>query len=243
MFTLDEVKLKARRNNNDSNKRLHFFASHFSIYFSWLFLNLRLSANAVTGIFFITGLCGAVLFSYSDPVFVIIAYSLWRLHIIFDICDGEVARFTQKFSINGAYWDYMIHSVLYPLTYASICFALYKKFNNDTFLILAAFGSIIVSQMLSVKNNYYRAMLFNGDQIDINQSASQSSALKAYVINISVGLFNFEGFLLAYLALSLIGVSSEIYLSLVAIYTLSFALQVFIKFILFTRKGFYTRRS
>jgi len=243
MFTLDEVKLKARRNNNDSNKRLHFFASHFSIYFSWLFLNLRLSANAVTGIFFITGLCGAVLFSYSDPVFVIIAYSLWRLHIIFDICDGEVARFTQKFSINGAYWDYMIHSVLYPLTYASICFALYKKFNNDTFLILAAFGSIIVSQTLSVKNNYYRAMLFNGDQIDNSQSASQASALKAYVMNISVGLFNFEGFLLAYLALSLIGTSSEIYLSLVAIYTLSFALQVFIKFILFTRKGFYTRRS
>ena len=40
-----------------------------------------------------------------------------------------------------------------------------------------------------------------------------------------------------------LGASSEIYLSLVAIYTLSFALQVFIKFILFTRKGFYTRRS
>ena len=184
-----------------------------------------------------------MLFSYSDPVFVIIAYSLWRLHIIFDICDGEVARFTQKFSINGAYWDYMIHSVLYPLTYASICFALYKKFNNDTFLILAAFGSIIVSQTLSVKNNYYRAMLFNGDQIDNSQSASQASALKAYVINFSVGLFNFEGFLLAYLVLSLVGSSSEIYLSFVAIYTLSLALQVFIKFILFTRKGFYTRRS
>jgi len=137
----------------------------------------------------------------------------------------------------------MIHSVLYPLTYASICFALYKKFNNDTFLILAAFGSIIVSQTLSVKNNYYRAMLFNGDQIDNSQSASQASALKAYVINISVGLFNFEGFLLAYLVLSLVGSSSEIYLSFVAIYTLSLALQVFIKFILFTRKGFYTRRS
>ncbi len=243
MFTLDEVKLKARRNNNDSNKRLHFFASHFSIYFSWIFLNLRLSADAVTGIFFITGLCGAVLFSYSDIVLVIIAYSLWRLHIIFDICDGEVARFTQKFSINGAYWDYMIHSVLYPLTYASICFALYKKFNNDTFLILGAFGSIIVSQTLSVKNNYYRAMLFNGDQIDNSRSASQASALKSYIMNISVGLFNFEGFLLAYLVLSLMGASSEIHLSLVAIYTLSFALQVFIKFILFTRKGFYTRRS
>ena len=243
MFTLDEVRLKARRDNNDSNKRLHFFASHFSIYFSWIFLNLRLSADAVTGIFFITGLCGAVLFSYSDPVFVIIAYSLWRLHIIFDICDGEVARFTQKFSINGAYWDYMIHSVLYPLTYASICFALYKKFNNDTFLILAAFGSIIVSQTLSVKNNYYRAMLFNGDQIDNSRSASQASALKSYIMNILVGLFNFEGFLLAYLALSLIGASSEVFLFLVAIYTLSFALQVFIKFILFTRKGFYTRRS
>ena len=186
MFTLSDVKLKSKRGGNDENhKRLYFFASHFSIYFSWVFINLRLSADFVTGIFFVTGLLGAVLFLYGDPLISLIAYGLWRLHIIFDLCDGEVARFTQKFSINGAYWDYTIHSVLYPLTYASICFALYKKFNNDTFLILAAFGSIIVSQTLSVKNNYYRAMLFNGDQIDNSQSASQASALKAYVINIS----------------------------------------------------------
>ena len=243
MFALNVVKLRARRDNNESNKRLHFFASYFSIYFSWVFINCRLSPNSVTGIFFVIGLFSAGLFSFTDPIFIIIAYFLWRLHIIIDICDGEVARFTKKFSINGAYWDYMIHSILYPLVYVSICFSLQKKFDDVIFLIVGLFGSIIVSQTLSVKNNYYRAMLFNNKKININVSASKASALKAYSINIFTNLFNFEGFLLAYVAISLIKTSKEIYLVFLFLFTMSFLLQALIKFILFSKKGFYRRRS
>jgi phosphatidylglycerophosphate synthase len=244
MYTLNDVKLKSKKGSNDeSHKRLYFFASHFSIYFSWVFINLRLSADFVTGIFFATGLLGAVLFLYGDPLISLIAYGLWRLHIIFDLCDGEVARFTQKFSINGAYWDYMIHSLLYPLVYVSICIALYGKFNDTIFLIVGLFGSIVVSQTLSVKNNYYRAMLFNGEKIDNNRSANKASALKAYSVNIFTSLLNFEGLLLVYLILSLTVILKEAYLIVFLLYTASFLLQALIKFILFSKKGFYTRRS
>jgi phosphatidylglycerophosphate synthase len=243
MFTLDEVKLRARRSNNDGNKRLHFFASHFSIYFSWIFLNLRLSANAVTGVFFVTGLCGVILFSYNDPVFVIIAYSLWRLHIIFDICDGEVARFTQKFSINGAYWDYMIHSILYPATYISILFSLYIKFSDVNFLYLGMVGSILISQILAVKNNYYRAMLFNGNKLNIKKSSNKRGALWSYIVILLTTFLGFEGFLFIYTMSLLFDLSSLFYLLFVMFYLVSLSLQTFIKFVLFSRKGFYERKS
>ena len=243
MISLEEVKLKGRKRNEVKNKRLHFFGSLFSIYFSWLFINCRLSANAVTGLFFLTGLCSTAFFLNSDLVFVIIGYSLWRLHIIFDICDGEVARFTKKFSINGAYWDYMIHSILYPLVYVSICFAMYEKFDDIKFLILALFGSIVVSQTLSVKNNYYRAMLFNNEKLDKISSTKKTSLLGNRLISLFIGSLSIEGFLLIYVILSILEVPKEIYLITFCLFTTTFLLQVLVKFILFSKKIFHIKRN
>lgn len=236
MIGLDEVKLKAKRRNDENNRKLHFIGSLFSIYFSWIFINCRLSPNSVTGIFFLTGLCSVILFSYSDLLFIVIAYILWRLHIIFDICDGEVARFTKKFSINGAYWDYMIHAILYPAVYASICYSLSKKFNDDSFLILALFGSIILSQTLSVKNNYYRAMLFDNQKIDNSPKKSKPNSLRYRLLNLFIGLISIEGFLLFYVILSATTFLKEVYFISIILFTISFLLQVIVKFILFSRK-------
>ncbi len=243
MYNLEEVTLKASRSNDVKNRRLHFFSSKFSIYFSWIFINLGISANGVTSIFFLTGLAGAILFSYENLVAVVIAYSLWRLHIIFDICDGEVARFTQKFSINGAYWDYMIHSIIYPITYSSICISLFYKFSDINFLIIAVFGSIVVSQLLAVKNNYYRAMLFNRLRLNIKQSESKRSHTNAFIINISSSLLNFEGFLFFYTLSKFFLIESSEYLLLLVFYSASFFLQSVVKFYLFSKYGFYQRKS
>jgi len=243
MIGLDKVKLKTKRHNDESNKKLFFFGTFFSIYFSWIFINFRLSPNSVTGIFFLTGLFSAALFSFSDLLLIIFAYILWRLHIIFDICDGEVARFTKKFSFNGAYWDYMIHSILNPLTYASICFATYKKFDDDVFLILALFGSIIVSQTLSVKNNYYRAMLFNNKKLKKNNNKSKDSPLKKPFVNLFIGLISFEGFLLTYIILSSLTISKEFYLMTFSLFTISFLMHVLVKFILFSMQITHVKRN
>jgi len=170
MYSLEEVKVRSARANPEANNKLHFFASKLSIYFSWIFVNLRLSANQVTVVFFLMGLTGSVCF-VCGPEFYLLGYIFWRLHIIFDLCDGDVARFNQTFSINGAYWDYMIHSVLYPLVYISICYSLYDKFNDFIFLLVGLLGSLVVSQLLAVKNNYYRAMLFSKKSLDMKQSS------------------------------------------------------------------------
>ena len=244
MISLNEVKLKAKRHNDESNKKLYFFASFFSIYLSWIFINLRISPNVVTGIFFLTGLGSAASFLYSsDLMFIMIGYSLWRLHIIIDLCDGEVARFEKKFSFNGAYWDYMIHSVLNPLTYGSICFATYRKFDDDIFLILALFGSIIVSQTLSVKNNYYRAMLFNDEKLQKTSNTTKASPLKNRLMNFFINLLSFEGFLLTYIILSILSVNKEFYLIALFLYTVIFLFFVLFKFILFSKKILHLKRS
>lgn len=243
MYTLSEVKQRGIRENNIKNKRLHFFASNFSIYFSWIFINLNISANGVTIIFFLTGLLGAISFTFYSYGFVLLGYFLWRMHILFDICDGEVARFTQKFSINGAYWDYMIHSILYPLTFVAISTALFFKFDDVNFLLLGLLGSIVVSQTLAVKNNYYRAMLFNNLTLDKTKGVNTQSKLKFLIFNTATLLLNFEGFLFFHVIFTLLDVSSSIYIGFLIFYIIGFLLQFLVKFYLFSKNGYYNKKS
>lgn len=243
MISLDEVKIKASRKNSEKNNRLHFFASKFSIYFSWLFINLGMNANQVTVVFFITGLIGSICFLSQQIVFILLGYLLWRLHIIFDLCDGDVARFTQKFSINGAYWDYMIHSLLYPLFFININLALYLKYEQDLFMFIAAFGGVVVSQLLAVKNNYYRAMLFNKVPLQSNLGSNSQGNVKYFLFNSIKSLLSFEGFLLLYVVLSFLTENSYAFLCLMIFYSLVFLAVVSTKFISFTKKGYYNKRS
>lgn len=243
MISLKEIKLKSKRNNDKDNKKLFFFGSLFAIYFSWIFINLNINANKVTVIFFLTGIASVAFFFNSDPVYVVIAFILWRLHIIFDICDGQVARFTKKFSPNGAYWDYMIHSLLFPLVFAAICFAMYKKFDDNLFLIIALFGSVVVSQILSVKNNYYRAMLFNNEKLEKNSKSKKVSPLKNRFLSLLVELLSIDGLLFIYLIFSLFDISKQIYFIMFILYIINFLLLVLVKFILFSNKIDHIKRN
>lgn len=240
MYSLEEVSQRAARANPEANNKLHFFASKFSIYFSWLFINLRLSANQVTILFFIVGCMGAAAFAFN---FFIAGYLLWRLHIIFDLCDGDVARFNKSFSINGAYWDYMIHSILYPLVFLSICYSYYVEYSDQCWIIIGAFGSIVVSQLMAVKNNYYRAMLFSNRSLDVSESAESKEGLAYEVKRMVLSILSFEGFLFVITLGSLLSMNEVITLSVLIFYVFIFLAIVVVKFIQFSKKGFYVRRS
>ena len=243
MIALKEVKQRAVKKNNDAFKKLFFFSSKFSIYFSWIFLNIGLNANQVTALFFLTGFVSALCFLSFDPLNILIGLILWRLHVIFDLCDGEVARFNQSFSINGAYWDYMIHAVLFPLCFFSISYALSQHFSNSNFFILGAIGAIVLSLMLAVKNNYYRAMLFSGESLDVSKSARKIHKAKYSLRDIILYLTSFDAMMFIYLGLCLIDASQYLFFGLLACYISFFFVLGAVKFFLFSRDGLYQRRS
>ena len=243
MISLEEVKIKSARNNAESNNRLHFFSSKLSIYFSWVFINMGMTANQVTALFFSVGLVGSFMFLSFELTYILIGYVAWRLHVLIDICDGDVARFNKQSSINGSYWDYMIHSLLYPMYFGTISYALFVKFNSIEFLVVGLFGSIIVSQLLSVKNNYYRAMLFSGMKLDLSLGKNKQTGKKFLVKSAIQSVLSFEGFLITYLAASMCGAGSDIFIALLVFYTFIFLLIVVVKFYLFSKQGFYERRS
>ena len=243
MITLREVKKRAIKENNDSFKKLYFFSTKFSKYFSWIFINIGLSANQVTALFFLTGFISCLFFLSFDPINILIAIILWRLHVIFDVCDGEVARFTQTFSINGAYWDYMIHAVLYPMCFFSISYSLSQHFSDSKFLIVGAVGAIVLTLMLAVKNNYYRAMLFSGQSLDVSESARQLNETKYSLRDIILYLTSLDAMMFIYLGICLLGADKYLFFGLLLCYIFFFFVISAAKFFLFSRDGLYRRRS
>jgi phosphatidylglycerophosphate synthase len=234
IIRLNEIRRLSAKKNQLEFQSNYYFSSKISNYFSFLFINLGFSANQVTGILFMTGVLSCFSFLSNELVFVFIGYSLWRLHAIFDLCDGEVARFNKTFTFKGIYWDYMTHDILYPLCFVCINYSLYQKFGLNLFLYTAAFGSIVVSLIFSVKNTYYRAMLFN--KIDLNNISNPnpngSGNILRFVLNEAT---SFNGFLLMYLVIALFNVNSTLYLILCNVYLLFFGMRILLKFYTYSK--------
>ena len=115
-----EVVNRCKRRNNEAMEKLFWFSSKISIHFSYLLIRLGVSADQATILFFLVGLTGSFMYIFESPLLTFLGYVFWRLHVIIDMSDGDLARFNQSFSIRGAYWDAVIHSILNPLYYVFI---------------------------------------------------------------------------------------------------------------------------
>ncbi len=72
-----------------------------SIYPTWLFIRLGMSANAVSLIKNVIACAGAVLFAPGEPRFALAGALLLQFSFLLDASDGEVARYTGSSATAG----------------------------------------------------------------------------------------------------------------------------------------------
>ncbi len=241
-ITYKNVKERCQRKNANANNKLHWFSSKFSIYLSYLLIRIGVSADQATTLFFLIGLAGSLLYISVLPFLTFLGYILWRLHVLVDMCDGDIARFNSSFSIRGAYWDAVIHAVLNPLYYILICFSFYLQFDNNLFILIGALLGLSSSVLMAVKNNYFKAMLFN--DINLNKKGSASNFKKNTTLeNIKFKLIYFlseilsiEGFVFLTVFVRIMNLELYAFI-LVSIYLISNLLISFIKFYQLSYKG------
>jgi phosphatidylglycerophosphate synthase len=85
------------------------YMRRLSPYVTRLLLATPLSPNAVTALMIPVGLLAALSLSFSGLVPAIGAVLLVQVQLLLDCCDGEVARWRQKFSPAGIYLDQVAH--------------------------------------------------------------------------------------------------------------------------------------
>lgn len=201
MISFAEIAVRSRRHNHEENVWVNPFSGRVAWLFTWLFINLGLSANQVTALSFAAGVTSALVLLGDSLPLAASAFVLFRLHQIFDVSDGEVARYRGQVSRLGVFWDQLMHAMVCPLVLACLVLG---RLNGGAELALVAFamaGVIGKTTDLAVKNAYYRVLYAEGSEESregtLQDAPRPSGKLRLLLVSI-LHLAGFEALLFFY---------------------------------------------
>ena len=112
-----EFSKNTKRSNKKINDKLHFFSSKSSVLVSYYLYKIKLTPNQVTFLFGLMGVLAANFFIHNQ---FLMGYVFWRMHIIIDMADGNIARATQNFNQLAKSIDKIIHLLVNTLIFGAL---------------------------------------------------------------------------------------------------------------------------
>ncbi len=94
---------------NDEHWLGRLYMRKLSPYATWIFARLGWSPNGVTVAFMVCGVAAGVVISFGGLATAIAGAVLIQLYLMFDCSDGELARWSKRFSTTGVYLDGVGH--------------------------------------------------------------------------------------------------------------------------------------
>ena len=107
-----------------------FVLRKFSKVLTWVAVRIGATPNQVTTLSFLIGLYSAYLFSRGEFLPIFFGALLLQVSIIVDCVDGELARYTRKFSKLGAWLDAVTDRVKEYLVYLGLAYGAAKSGEN-----------------------------------------------------------------------------------------------------------------
>ena len=104
-----------------------FVLRRLSIYFTLLFIQLRLTPNIVSWMSFFGIIASGWMMMIATPYAFMLAFLFYNLGYLFDCVDGEIARITKQTSIKGFFIDMLIQAATLPV-FISFIFSLLVRF-------------------------------------------------------------------------------------------------------------------
>ena len=132
------------------------FVRHFSIYITWLFVKMGISANAVTFLMIPIGVIGVALCVPHVLWVNILGFLLLILAEVFDCVDGEIARWAKKSSVKGLYLDLVSHVLCNAPPFMLCGLHLYVLNGRTKYMILAFLAYATAQWRLGLSEVYYR---------------------------------------------------------------------------------------
>ncbi|KGA96521.1 hypothetical protein AJ85_08130 [Alkalihalobacillus alcalophilus ATCC 27647 = CGMCC 1.3604] len=154
-----------------------FVLRRLSIFFTIVFIKLRLTPNTISWFSFIGIVSSGFLMILSTPLAFAFAFLFYNLGYLFDCVDGEVARITKKTSKKGVFIDMLIQAATLPVFISFIISLLvmmgYLSLNVwESFILYCLIVFAIMSLLIPLS---YQITLQNGSEQDpVNKIRAKS---------------------------------------------------------------------
>ncbi len=164
-----------------------------SPYLTRVLLRMNLSPNAVTWLMILTGLSAALSLLIPGLLGVFLALVLGQLQMLWDCCDGEIARWKKQFSPAGIFLDKLGHY----LTESAIAIALglrlagwpEKSLDSSNYSLIGALFALIIVLNKALNDAVHISRYFAGlPKLEDRESVGRS---RSSLIGIMKGIFKF----------------------------------------------------
>jgi phosphatidylglycerophosphate synthase len=145
------LRLKMANRANDGFFSV-FFLRRVSKLLTWAAVKIGATPNQVTIASFAIGLYAAFLFSQGDTWSLIIGAILLQVSIIVDCVDGELARYTRKFSELGAWLDAITDRVKEYAVFLGLAYGAFVQNGQNLWVLAAVLMAIQTFRHLSDYN-------------------------------------------------------------------------------------------
>lgn len=133
----------------DPLSRLYY---KISIYFTWLCLIFRMSANQVTILSGIIAILGGFLISSESIYITLLGGLCFHLFAVLDMSDGEVARYRGQGGVEGHYLDWFMHFITPTALVMGLFLSSAVSLNSTGLLVIGLIGVVIPLLSKSVQN-------------------------------------------------------------------------------------------
>lgn len=120
--------------------------------FSVWFIKHNVTPNNITMLMIAFGIIGSILFAIPSLPCKILGYICWIMWYTMDNSDGQVARYTKKFSRYGTHMDFMAHLIDHPLMNIAIWLTFIQIVNPGDIMLLSLFSIIVISCEMLLRN-------------------------------------------------------------------------------------------
>lgn len=199
-----------------------YIVRHFSIYVTWLFVKIGISANFATFLMTLSGLIGVSLCVPHILWLNILGVGMLIFAYVLDCVDGEIARWTEKSSVKGLYLELVNHVLCNAPPFMLCGLHLYVLNGQVKHMILAFLAYATAQWRFVLRGVYYRVNVesFSDEQSKPRGSAPSGFTLQKWPYGMRI-LFNLAKWLL----LKLTDITVNQFISFVCIF-LSYAATV-----------------
>jgi len=129
--------------------------------FTKLIVKTPIQPNHLSAASLLLAFLAAALIASSEYVYGILAGILLLIILVFDVADGTLARYRNKLTKFGEYWEYLNHEIVPPLLLFALGINSYKYYDNVIPLYLGGFVVLVLFFINISRSSKERIVLEN----------------------------------------------------------------------------------